>query len=219
MGDFKVRKIKNAKDSNKMYQQALQDIAVFEQMLQDDIFDNGDPKIGAEQEICIVNKELEPSQNALKLLDVIDDEHYTNELALFNLEINLEPLPLKDNCFSEMEGELLCLLSQGTEIARYYKDDLLLTGILPTLKYHHLQFDYMTPEHRYKTISDRLAELRGKDFDIYVQGVDEVIMSLGSVLFEACNTSFQLHLQIAPKDFVQYQKDFEIWKLKTGWIF
>ena len=202
MGDFKVRKIKNAKDSNKMYQQALQDIAVFEQMLQDDIFDNGDPKIGAEQEICIVNKELEPSQNALKLLDVIDDEHYTNELALFNLEINLEPLPLKDNCFSEMEGELLCLLSQGTEIARYYKDDLLLTGILPTLKYHHLQFDYMTPEHRYKTISDRLAELRGKDFDIYVQGVDEVIMSLGSVLFEACNTSFQLHLQIAPKDFV-----------------
>ena len=202
MGDFKVRKIKNAKDSNKMYQQALQDIAVFEQMLQDDIFDNGDPKIGAEQEICIVNKELEPSQNALKLLDVIDDEHYTNELALFSLEINLEPLPLKDNCFSEMEGELLCLLSQGTEIARYYKDDLLLTGILPTLKYHHLQFDYMTPEHRYKTISDRLAELRGKDFDIYVQGVDEVIMSLGSVLFEACNTSFQLHLQIAPKDFV-----------------
>lgn len=202
MGDFRVRKIKNAKDSNRMYQIALQDIAVFEQMLKDEVFDNGEPKIGAEQEICIVNKELEPSQNALELLDVIDDEHYTNELALFNLEINLDPLPLKDNCFSEMEGELLCLLSQGTEVVRYYKDDLLLTGILPTLKYHHLQFNYMTPEYRYKTISDRLAELRGKDFDIYVQGVDEVIMSLGSVLFEACNTSFQLHLQVAPNDFV-----------------
>ncbi|WP_298763018.1 DUF6624 domain-containing protein [uncultured Polaribacter sp.] len=29
----------------------------------------------------------------------------------------------------------------------------------------------------------------------------------------------KLENQIAPKDFVQYQKDFEIWKLKTGWIF
>lgn len=202
MGDFKVRKIKNAKDSNRMYQQALQDIAVFEQMLKDDIFDNGEPKIGAEQEMCIVDNNLEPSRNALEILNVIDDEHYTNELALFNLEINLDPLPLKGNCFSEMEGELLCLLSQGTEVARYYKDDIALTGILPTLKYRHLQFNYMTPEHRYKTISDKLSELRGKDFDIHVQGVDEVIMSLGSVLFEACNTSFQLHLQIAPKDFV-----------------
>lgn len=202
MGDFKVRKIKNAKDSNRMYQQALQDIAVFEQMLKDDVFDNGEPKIGAEQEMCIVDNNLEPSRNALEILNVIDDEHYTNELALFNLEINLDPLPLKGNCFSEMEGELLCLLSQGTEVARYYKDDIALTGILPTLKYRHLQFNYMTPEHRYKTISDKLSELRGKDFDIHVQGVDEVIMSLGSVLFEACNTSFQLHLQIAPKDFV-----------------
>ena len=202
MGDFRVRKIKNAKDSNRMYQQALQDISVFEQMLKDDVFDNGAPKIGAEQELCIVNSDFGPSRNALELLNVINDEHYTNELALFNMEINLDPLPLKDNCFSEMEGELLCLLSQGAEVARYYKDDILLTGILPTLKYYHLQFNYMTPEHRYKTISDRLSELRGKDFDIHVQGVDEVIMSLGSVLFEACNTSFQLHLQIAPKDFV-----------------
>jgi hypothetical protein len=27
-------------------------------------------------------------------------------------------------------------------------------------------------------------------------------MSLGSILFEACNTSFQLYLQIAPDEFV-----------------
>lgn len=202
MGDFKVRKIKNTADSNQMYQTALHDIAVFEQMLQDDVFDDETIHIGAEQEVCIVNKSLNPSHNALKLLNVIDDEHYTNELALFNLEINLDPLPLRENCFSEMEGELLYFLSKGSEIARFYDNDLVLTGILPSLKYHHLQFENMTPEHRYKTISDRLSELRGKDFDIYVQGVDEVIMSLGSVLFEACNTSFQLHLQIPPKDFV-----------------
>jgi CBS domain-containing protein len=78
----------------------------------------------------------------------------------------------------------------------------LLAGILPTLKYRHLQFEYMTPVERYKTLSQTLSKLRGSHFQIHLQGVDEIIMSLGSVLFEACNTSFQLHLQINPEAFV-----------------
>ena len=44
--------------------------------------------------------------------------------------------------------------------------------------------------------------MRGKEFEVHLQGVDEVMLSLKSVLFEACNTSFQLHLQIHPEDFV-----------------
>jgi CBS domain-containing protein len=77
-----------------------------------------------------------------------------------------------------------------------------MTGILATLKYRHLQFEYMTPIERYQTLSQTLYEMRGANFEIYMQGVDELIMSLGTVLFEACNTSFQLHLQIRPEAFV-----------------
>lgn len=202
MGDFNVRKIATAKDRSLMYQKALNDIDTFEKMLKKGVFDNGNPKIGAEQELCIVDKHYNPATSALQLLNMIRDKHYTNELALFNLEINLDPLPLSGGCFSEMEGELLRLLIKGCEIAHHHDAHILMAGILPTLKYRHLQFEYMTPIQRYKTISQTLSELRGSHFEIHLQGVDEIIMSLGSVLFEACNTSFQLHLQIAPSEFV-----------------
>ena len=38
---------------------------------------------------------------------------------------------------------------------------------------------------------------------IVLKGVDELSLNHGSVLFEACNTSFQLHLQISPQDFIK----------------
>jgi len=202
MGDFRVRKILDEHDRRRMYQYALNDIEAFEFMLKERMFEDGDLWIGAEQELCIVGKHYDPTTSALQLLDKIDDEHYTNELALFNMEINLDPLPLKGDCFSNMERSLLELLKKGHDEAKKLNEQILMTGILPTLKYHHLQSDYMTPIPRYETLSQTLSEIRGSKFEVYMQGVDDLIMSLGSVLFEACNTSFQLHLQIKPDDFV-----------------
>ncbi|MEM1321338.1 MAG: CBS domain-containing protein [Bacteroidota bacterium] len=202
MGDFSVRKINNAEERRKMYQHALADIKAFEQMLADQQFDTSPAKIGAEQELCIVDKHQQPARSALQLLDTINDPHYTNELGLFNMEINLDPLLLSGSCFSTMETALLDLLKKGQQAARDVEENILLAGILPTLKYHHLGFDYMTPVERYRTLSAALSNIRGANFEIYLQGVDDLMLSLGSVLFEACNTSFQLHLQIHPDEFV-----------------
>jgi predicted transcriptional regulator len=185
-----------------MYQYALNDIEAFEHMIADDVFAKEPLCIGAEQELCIVDATSAPATNALELLDTIDDPHYTNELALFNLEINLDPLRLQRQCFSNMERSLLSLLEKGRRVAAGRSSSFLMAGILPTLKYQHLQFEYMTPIERYQTLSKSLSDLRGADFDIHIQGVDEIIMSLGSVLFEACNTSFQLHLQVKADEFV-----------------
>ncbi|MEM9545145.1 MAG: CBS domain-containing protein [Bacteroidota bacterium] len=202
MGDFRVRKINDEHDRRRMYQFALKDIEAFEYMLRERMFEEGDLWIGAEQELCVVNDRFDPATSALELLDTINDEHYTNELALFNMEINLDPQPLKNNCFSTMESSLLELVQKGYKVANQQNEHILMTGILPSLKYHHLQSEYMTPIQRYETLSNSLSQIRGSKFEVYMQGVDDLIMSLGSVLFEACNTSFQLHLQVKPKDFV-----------------
>lgn len=201
MGDFRVRKINDLHDRRKMYQAALNDIAAFETMLQEGLFDDGPPKIGAEQELCIVDQNYQPATAALDILEALQVEQYTNELALFNLEINLDPESLSDRCFSKMEAALLGFLKIGETEATRRQARLLLCGILPTLQYRHLQFDHMTPVKRYQTLSKTLLDLRGTDFEIYLQGVDELIMALDSVLFEACNTSFQLHLQIKAQEF------------------
>lgn len=185
-----------------MYQYALKDLQAFERMWQDNAFIQTPIKIGAEQELCIVNQNYQPAKSALDLLDSIDDPHYTNELGLFNLEINLDPIDLKADCFRVTEQNLLSLLKKGQAKAELIDEKILMAGILPTLSPEHLRFDYMTPIPRYKTLSKMLHSIRGGQFEIYLQGVDELIASLGSVLFEACNTSFQLHLQIKPDEFV-----------------
>lgn len=203
MGDFNIRPIQDNRDRAKMYAHAINDIQAFESLLEQERFESGAPKIGLEQELCVVDSQLEPAKAALDILDDLQLKEYTNELALFNLEINGDPLDLKGNCFSEAERSLLSLLKAGISRAKDRDLELLLCGILPTLQYRHLAFSYMTPIQRYQVLSKMLADIRGDQFEIYLQGVDELIMSLESVLFEACNTSFQLHLQIAPKEFVR----------------
>lgn len=201
MGDFNIRPIRGDRDRAKMYTSAIKDIHAFEYLLAQGKIDQSAPKIGLEQEMCIVNTDFEPAKGALDLLEDIDLPEYTNELALFNLEVNGDPLLLSGGCFSQAEKELVRLIKVGSKAAERREMKLLLCGILPTLQYRHLSFSYMTPIKRYEVLSKMLGDLRGDRFEIYLQGVDELIMSLDSVLFEACNTSFQLHLQIHPDEF------------------
>jgi CBS domain-containing protein len=47
-----------------------------------------------------------------------------------------------------------------------------------------------------------IKRYRTSDFVLHIRGVDELTVAHDSILFEACNTSFQLHLQIDPDDFI-----------------
>ena len=59
----------------------------------------------------------------------------------------------------------------------------------------------MTQSPRYWAMNEVIKKARGSDITLKIRGVDELLVTHDSVLFEACNTSFQLHLQIDPKDF------------------
>lgn len=202
MGDFRVKKIENNQQRAAFYLDMIKDLEAFEIMLNEGLIDHGSETIGAEQELCLIDNIGDPASKSLEFLDKITDPHYTNELALFNLEINLDPLKLHGRCFSTMEDKLNTLLSIGHQVGSDLGTDIFLTGVLPTIKFRHLQFENMTPERRYKLLSNDLLERRGGDFEIYLEGVDHFNTTLKSVLFEACNTSFQLHLQIDPGEFV-----------------
>lgn len=62
----------------------------------------------------------------------------------------------------------------------------------------------MTPVDRYYALNNLMRELRGREFDLHMKGVDEVTLKHDSVLFEGCNTSFQVHLQVGAKDFTNH---------------
>ena len=198
MGSQSVTAIKTQKDRKDFVHHLLNDIEAFEYMVNNNLFEKGIQRVGAEQELCIVDKDYRPSTKALEILDKINDSHYTTELALFNLEINLDPFELKNNCFSAIEKQLTSLLNKGYKVAEETENNkIILAGILPTLRKKDLVFKNVTPFKRYKTLNKVLKKIRGDDFKLHIQGVDELILKHKSILFEACNTSFQVHLQIS----------------------
>ncbi|MDJ0646429.1 MAG: CBS domain-containing protein [Flavobacteriaceae bacterium] len=197
MGSQSVKAITTDTQRKNFVYHLLKDIEALETMIETDAFEKGIQRIGAEQEIVIVNKNYRPSFNALEILEKINDRHFTTELGLFNIEANLDPLELKNKCFSDLENDLTDLIEKARDAAKEIADDkILLTGILPTFKPKDLVFENMTPFQRYKVLNDVMRKVKGEGFRLQIRGIDELILNHESILFEACNTSFQVHLQI-----------------------
>ena len=59
----------------------------------------------------------------------------------------------------------------------------------------------MVDKDRYHRLNAAISDLRGTDVDFYIKGVDELRIRHDSVMVEACNASFQVHLQVDPATF------------------
>ncbi len=203
MGDLNVKLISNRKDLNNFTKHLLKDIHALERMVEERWFNEGPIHIGAEQEICIVDKHFKPAPKAMDLLEHLDDKYFTTELARFNIEANLEPLEFKGNCFSSLENNINSLLADLIKVGDKEQVNFVLTGILPTIRKFDLGIDNLTPLQRYRALIDAIEELRGKYCELHIEGMDELNIKHDSAMLEACNTSFQVHLQTRPDDFVK----------------
>jgi gamma-glutamylcysteine synthetase len=159
-------------------------------------------RIGAEQELCIVNEEWLPDSNNLALLEKLNDPSFTTELAKYNIELNCDPLVLKDGCFYSMQQQLQMKYFTAQDAAENLSSRIILTGILPTISRKETGIDYLTPLPRYHYLNSELRKKRGRHFDLFMKGVDELHVRHDNIMFEACNTSFQVHLQIRPAEMV-----------------
>lgn len=180
----------------------LDDLRALEQMLDAGLIEEGIHRIGAEQEMFLVDRNSRPSPVAVEVLKQISDSRLTTEIAKFNLEANLTPLPLSGRCFREMERETEEVIEIARQAARSCNSEVLLTGILPTLHLYDLSLDNLTPFPRYRELNRAVTKLRGGAFLIHIKGLDELNIAHDNVMMEACNTSFQVHLQVGAREFV-----------------
>ncbi|TMA17657.1 MAG: hypothetical protein E6J84_07300 [Deltaproteobacteria bacterium] len=111
----------------------LADLRALEQMLEAGAFERGVVRIGAEQELFLVDRAYHPAPGALKILERIDDPHFTTELGLFNLEANADPQPLVGKGLSKMEEQLALLFDKVRRTAAELDMHAVLAGILPTI--------------------------------------------------------------------------------------
>lgn len=201
MGEQNVQRRSDEAEMRAFMKALLNETQALELMLEKSMFETDVRRIGAEQEMFLVDKARLPSRCALELLDELGDERFTHEIALFNLEANLSPQVLGGDCLSRMEAEANEVYEMACHKASAMSKDIVLVGILPTLNRSYLGLDSMVPVPRYKALNDALVRLRGSQFNLSLQGKDQLDFKHDNVMLEACNTSFQVHFQVAPDEF------------------
>jgi CBS domain-containing protein/gamma-glutamylcysteine synthetase len=204
MGEQRVQDAENEGALLRSFmKRVLMDLRALERMLVEGRFETGITRIGAEQEMFLVDRDWRPTPAALRVLERVHDPHFVTELALFNLEANLDPLTLGGDCLRRMERQLDDLMAKVRLAAAPLGVKPCLVGILPTIRKSDLGLENMTPLPRYGALNRAMGRLRGKDFEISIKGIDELMVQHDSVMVEACNASFQCHLQVAPEDFAR----------------
>ncbi|MDB4941974.1 MAG: hypothetical protein JWP97_1508, partial [Labilithrix sp.] len=178
----------------------LIELRALERMLSEGMFERGVARIGAEQEMFLVDREYHVSPSALDVLKRLDDPHFTTELGLFNLEMNADPQPFAGKGLAQLQGQLETLYAKVQKAAAEQDVQPVLAGILPTIGKADLSLKNMVPNPRYLTLNRVMTAARGEGYDISIKGLDELVAKHDSLMFEACNASFQVHLQVADPD-------------------
>jgi CBS domain-containing protein len=179
----------------------LADLRALEKMVEDDLFESDVRRFGAEQELFLADEGGRPVCASMSILEKLDDYHFTTELAQFNLEFNMDPFVIEGKCLSEMERQASDLLKKAQDVAIRCGADTALTGILPSLRKSDLGRESMTPLPRYNALDESTRKMREGLLDFRIKGVDELSITHDSVMLESCNASFQIHLQVTPKEF------------------
>lgn len=201
MGELSVTASRDAEQMRFFMKCVLQDMDALDTMLKNGMIESDRRRIGAEQEVFLVDQAFGPTLTAEPILAELADPHFTHELALFNIEYNLDPVDFDGDGLRQIEAQAHDLLVRLREVAARHDTQIVLTGILPTLRQRDVNLDAMTPMPRYRALNEVMTAMRGGTFRLRLRGVDELRLEHDSMMLEACNTSFQVHLQVTAEEF------------------
>jgi CBS domain-containing protein/gamma-glutamyl:cysteine ligase YbdK (ATP-grasp superfamily) len=203
MGEHSVEQV-DEKTSQAFMKALLEDLRALEYMIRSGLLESGVTRIGAEQEMFLIDGNFRPAPISVDVLNQTQDPRLTTEIARFNLEANLTPLLLAGGCLTQLEQELSDILSRVGETAAKFGGDVLLSGILPTLRKSDLTLENLSPIPRYRELNQGVISMRGGPFSIHIKGLDELQITHDNIMMESCNTSFQVHFQTSPAEFASH---------------
>lgn len=201
------KQVSTQTDEGKMRQftkAVLNDLQALEKMIAAGQMEENVLRIGAEQEMFLVDSAMHPAPVVLEVLELAKDPRLTTEIGRFNIEANLTPLDFTGDCLSRLENELNEVIGIVKKSAREFNADAVLCGILPTIQLSDLVEKNLTPNPRYLELNRILTALHGNERLIHIKGLDELRLHLKDTFIEFSNTSFQAHLQVGISDFVKY---------------
>ncbi|QQS40896.1 MAG: CBS domain-containing protein [Acidobacteriota bacterium] len=204
MGEHNVSSGTSGREIRQFTRAVLNDLQAVERMLELGLFEDDAFRIGAEQEMFLVNSSMTPAPISMRVLEDAKEKRLTTELGLFNIEANLSPADLGGDCFSKLENEIEELVDAVRRSAEKSGGDVVLAGILPTIQQSDLVMENLTPLPRYLELNRVLTELQGDERLIHIKGLDELTLHLADTFMEFCNASFQVHLQVPISSFMKH---------------
>jgi hypothetical protein len=166
-------------------------------------FGIGPLSLGAELEVSLVDRTSRPFGANRAVLASTVDRRVTLEVDRFNLELNTRPCPLAGSPFTTLAAELDNGLGELRRAAAVCGGRVTTIGILPTLTADDLGSGALTDSPRFRALSASLRGLRHEPFAIRIGGDDPLELRADDVTLQGANTSFQIHLRVAPADFAR----------------
>ena len=204
MGDKSVAQTSDESEFRAFTRAVLNDLAALEKMLEGGMMEADVSRIGAEQEMFLVDSSMHPAPLAVEVIEAAADPRLTTEIGRFNLEANLTPLLFRGDCLSKLEAELNELFLIVKKTMQSFDGDVVLCGILPTIQKSDLVERFLTPSPRYEQLNRVLTALHGEERLVHIKGLDEIRLHLHDTFVEFCNTSFQIHMQVPIDDFTRF---------------
>jgi gamma-glutamyl:cysteine ligase YbdK (ATP-grasp superfamily) len=183
------------------YQRLQSNLQALKALLKRPGFGAGPGSIGAELELCIVDRNGHPLMINSEIQQAQADPQLTLELNRYNLEYNLTPVPTRGTPFSRIETEIRGAITALEESAVSHEGHILAIGILPTLRRRDFGLHVMTEQRRYQALTDGLSRIRGKRIQVRINGDEPISLRARDVTLEGANTSLQLHYRVLPENF------------------
>lgn len=154
------------------------------------------PVAGFEIEAWLINDKGEPVPKNQLFLDTLNDPMVVHELSQFNIELNIEPEKLQGDVFSRMQASLQNTWQKCQLTARKIDTEILMIGILPSIREADLSLSNMTTSNRYKALNEQVLLLRnGVPLHLDIHSHEKLKADHYDVMLESAATSFQIHLQ------------------------
>lgn len=204
MGDKTVTTESDEAQLRQFTRAVLDDLQALEMMIRGGYMEDEAFRIGAEQEMFLVDSSMHPAPVAVEILGDAKDTRLTTEIGRFNLEANLTPLDFTGDSLRRLEDEISEMVGIVRTSAKKFGADVVLTGILPTIQPTDLVERNLTPSPRYFELNRILTAMHGAERLVHIKGLDELRLHLKDTFVEFCNTSFQVHLQVPISRFAEY---------------
>ncbi|MEU5583296.1 glutamate--cysteine ligase [Streptomyces huasconensis] len=156
--------------------------------------------LGAELETSLIGERGGPAPVNVAVRELLQNDRMALEVARFNLEANLEPVPLAGRPFTAVAEQAAHMLRQITaQSLPHHGARAVPIGTLPTLTSADVTTDALTPAPRFHALERAWARRRPTPFTLRVAEGREGVLRADSVAVQGAACSWQVHLTV-PRD-------------------